>query len=137
MRIKTAVSTAVKSAAMADIDAQAEAVRGHFITLGAGQAMVYGQKEKEAEQVTANPEINPAEVPHIAKEAAMAGISLLDQAAIVLSMAHNWTQLSAQIEEIRLGAKQKIGVARTPAEISAGVDEVRNLLSGFTSFRLA
>lgn len=101
------------------IDEDAELVRSLFITPGSGQALVYQQKRAEAELVSSDPEINPALVPHIAREADLNGISLLDQAAIVLTMAHQWTEISSMIEERRLAAKAAIDAARTPAEIEA------------------
>lgn len=90
------------------IDENAETIRGRYITLGSGQAMVYQQKQLEAETVSADLEINPSLVPHIAYEAALNQITLLDQAAIVLTMAEQWKMVSAYIEAARLGAKAQI-----------------------------
>jgi hypothetical protein len=124
----------LKDRACAEIDAIAEEIRGHYITLGSGQAMVYAQKEKEAEKVTANPGVAPAEVPHIAQEAAAYGMSLLDQAAIVLTMAKNWRDLSSGIETIRLTSKDMVRAATTPAAIDQALSEAKSLLAGFVSF---
>ena len=104
------------------IDESAELVRGRYITLGSGQAMVYQQKKLEAEMVTQDLEINPALVPHIAFEAALNQISLLDQAAIVLTMAEQWKMVSAYIESARLGAKGQIFGLET-------VDAVRSFMT--------
>lgn len=125
--------TPLKDRACIEIDAAAEEIRGHYITLGPGQAMVYAQKEKEAEMVTANPAISPAEVPHIVQEAQAYGITLLDQAAIVLTMAKNWRDLSSGIETIRLTSKDQVRAATTPAGIDQAVAEARALLAGFVS----
>jgi hypothetical protein len=97
--------TPLRTAAEQEIDATAEAVRGLFITSGSGQSMVYTQKEKEAELVTADPDVSPAIVPHIVLEAQLNGLTLLDQAAIVLTMAHQWRELSSHIEVARLAGK--------------------------------
>lgn len=107
----------LKDAARAEIDRQAGDVRSRFITVVPGQDMVYQEKRLEAEQVAANPEISPAAVPHIAAEAALNGVSLLDQAAVVLTMAEQWTMLSALIEARRHAAKAAVDAATTPALI--------------------
>lgn len=99
------------------IDETAEIVRGRYITLGSGQAMVYQQKKLEAELVAGDLEINPSLVPHIAYESIMNGISLLDQAAIVLTMSEQWKAISAYIELKRLGAKALISLMSTIEEI--------------------
>lgn len=117
--------TPLKAAAKVKIDAEAEAVRGQFITLGSGQAMVYMEKRLEAEDVCANPAMNDwAAVPHIGREAELSGISLLDQAAIILTMAEHWKGVSSMIEKIRLAAKNAVDAATNPAEIetAAAVD---------------
>jgi hypothetical protein len=128
---------ALKLAAEAQLDGAAETIRGSFITLGSGQAMVYSQKEKEAEMVAANPGITAAEVPHIANEATAAGITLLDQAAIVLTMANKWRDISSRIEIVRLDGKAKMRAATTPAAVAASIEETKALLAGFGDLRLA
>jgi hypothetical protein len=106
----------LRAAAIARIDDAAESVRGYFVTLGSGQAMAYQQQKKdEAELVSGNPGINPSKVPHIAREAALNGIALLDQAEIILTTAGQWKVVSALIEEKRLSAKQAVAAAGNPA----------------------
>jgi hypothetical protein len=104
--------------AKARIDEGAEAARGRYITLGAGQAMVYAQKEKEAEVVAADPDIDPQQVPHVAAEAAQYQITLLDAAAVILTMAHLWRMLSPSIEVARLASKDQIDAAATQSAIN-------------------
>ncbi|MGN6549769.1 MAG: hypothetical protein ACTHJ3_07740 [Pararhizobium sp.] len=111
--------TAAKAAALAAIDASAERLRGNWITLGAGQSMVYLEKRREAEMVSANPQIPEAEVPSIAAEAAHDRVSLLDKAAEVLTQAYAWSQVSALIEVRRLGAKAAVDAATHAQEIAA------------------
>jgi hypothetical protein len=101
------------------IDETAEIVRSRYITLGSGQAMVYQQKKLEAELVAADAGINPSLVPHIAYEAGLNQIPLLDQAAIVLTMAEQWKMVSAYIEMARLGAKAQIATLATVEDIRA------------------
>lgn len=114
--------TPLRVAATARVDLSAGEVRKLFITDVPGQDMVYQQKLTEAEMVTADPAVPPAQVPHIASEAQLNGISLLDQAAIIVTMSHQWRQVSSVIEATRLAAKQAILDARSPAEIEAAAN---------------
>ncbi|WP_276122577.1 hypothetical protein [Pararhizobium qamdonense] len=107
----------IKIAALADIDTQAEAVRGRFMTLGSGQAMVYDQKRDEAETFMENPDIAPGLIPHLVSESVMNGISPFDQAVIYLTMRQIWLTVSPVIEERRLAAKTAVAAATTPAAI--------------------
>lgn len=104
------------------VDLEAEKVRQFFITPGSGQAMVYREKQIEAEAVVANPSISVSEVPHIAAEAELNQITLLDQAAVILTMAHQWIQISVLIEERRLVAKATVDQATNPIEIEAAAE---------------
>lgn len=90
------------------IDEAAEATRLLFITPGSGQSMVYGQKFREAEYYLANPNISVGEIPHLHDEATLYGIDLLTMASIVISKAHEWNQVSADIETTRLAAKMAV-----------------------------
>ena len=112
----------LRAAALARIDASAEATRGIFMTLGSGQAMVYDQKRDEAEIYVANPETSPGELPHLAAEAAQNGISMFDQAVIYLTMRQQWLTVSPMIENRRLTAKAAVAVATTPAQIEAAAN---------------
>lgn len=105
--------------ATAMIDRSAEETRGYFITLGVGQSMVYQQKRVEAQAVIDNPAIDPAEVPHIACEATLNSVSMLDQANIIMAMSQQWTETSALIEQRRLAAKKAVASASTVDEIVA------------------
>lgn len=108
---------AIREAACAHVDEQAEVARRQYVTPGAGQAMVYLQKRQEAEAVCANPSIDPAQVPHIAAEAAVYGLTLLDQAAIVLTMSEAWAVASTSIEMKRLTTKDAIRASSSVFEI--------------------
>lgn len=101
------------------IDTEAERVRQLFITPGSGQVMAYQQKRLEAEMVAADPAINPEQVPHIKQEADLNQMTLLDQAVIVLTMAHHWQQASAAIETRRLGAKYLVASAASVSAIES------------------
>ena len=114
-----------KLAAQTTVDQLAEVCRGKFITLGPGQSMIYLQKEKEAELVSADPLTNVNLVPHLVQEAAANNVTLLDMATAVLIKANEWRNVSPYIETKRLVTKQMIQAATTPAEIEELVEEVR------------
>lgn len=111
--------TALRLAATMAIDAAAEQERGKYLTLDLGQAMVYDQKRREAEEFMRNPEISDGEIPHLVAEAAKNEISKYDQAVIYLTMRQQWLTISPIIETKRLAAKAAVMAAQTPAEIEA------------------
>lgn len=115
----------LKAALARRVDHEAEACRAQFITLGAGQALVYEQKLREANEISANTyydaelgenvtTVQPAEVPNLAVEAADLNVSLIGAASAVLTAAYQWAQLSSLIESKRLTAKRAIADAATP-----------------------
>lgn len=102
------------------IDQRAEDIRGKFITLGAGQAMVYQQKMAEAELVLAadDPEgVSASIIPHVSQEASRTGQSQFDTALTIFSLAETWKQVSAHIECLRLAAKEAVNAAQSKPEI--------------------
>jgi hypothetical protein len=109
----------LRSAMIARIDADTEKVRGHFITLGAGQSMVYAQKRAEAEAWAANPDLPPSEIPHLYAEAQVFGVEVIDVVAEVLTLAEQWKSVSAVIESRRLEAKERLRNAQTVADLRA------------------
>ena len=111
----------LKAAAIALVDQQAGEVRSRYITVAPGQEMVYLEKRQEAERYIANPSIAPDDILHLTREAALNGITVMDQAEIVLTMARQWKQVSGPIEDMRLSAKKAIDAATTPAEIEAAM----------------
>lgn len=110
---------ALRLAATAAIDAAAEQERGKYLTLGSGQAMVYDQKRREAEEFMANPEIGDGEIPHLVAEAAKNGVPKFDQAVVYLTMRQQWLTISPIIETKRLAAKSAVAAAQTPEQIAA------------------
>jgi len=114
---------ALRAEAAARVDAEAEKVRGLFVTLGSGQAMVYQEKRVEAELVL-GAEAEPAAqlIPHIAAEAAASGVSVREKAEEIMAVSRQWTQVSSVIEEIRLAAKAAIAAAKSPDAIAAAAE---------------
>lgn len=111
-----------KAEALAKVDQEAEAVRLKFITPGSGQAMTYSEKRVEAQKVLDDPAIDAAEVPHIAAEAALNGLSNLDQAIAIMTVANQWTQASVAIEMKRMAAKTAIRSAGFVAAVREAAD---------------
>ncbi|PZO81594.1 MAG: hypothetical protein DI629_03395 [Mesorhizobium amorphae] len=116
------VSDFDRDAARAAIDAAAERVRSLFITLGAGQAMVYQQKRAEAEMVMDAVDadaIPAADIPHLVAETARTGQTRVQASLTILAMANAWLQASVLIEERRLAVKEAVRAAATPQELAA------------------
>jgi len=112
------------------VDEAAEKLRSSYITLGAGMAMVYEQKLREAELISASTAydadlgvtvttVSPYLVPNLQAEANDLGVSLLEAASTVLTMGFQWAHLSAMIESKRLGAKRAIIAASDAAGVDA------------------
>lgn len=106
--LKTALSTA--------IDSEAEGVRGQFVTLNAGQAMVYDQKRREAEQLAATPGMDTSALVMLTAEATARGITVAALATEVTTAANQWVTLGALIEAIRVPAKAAVAAATTAAD---------------------
>lgn len=108
-----------RAAALTRIDKQAEMIRARYITTEPGQVLVYEQKRREATEAIQLVEPDPNLFPHIAVEAERQNISMLEAAQYVLTIAAQWTQMSALIERERLGAKDRVTAATTIGEIAA------------------
>jgi len=94
------------------IDAHAEAARGHFITQGTGQAMIYQRKAEEAKAlIAAGGTPNPADYPFLSASVGIEADNLAAVAALVLATEAAWVQVGTAIEAIRLGAKQAVDAA--------------------------
>lgn len=119
MRRSGASLSDVKATLSRQIDAEAERVRASIITLGAGQAMVYDQKRREAETYLADPAVALEAIPHIVDEAAVRGISVADMAGIVMASAMLWIELSKRIERIRVGHKLDVEAAASSQDARA------------------
>lgn len=114
MRIKISANMAdLEAELLAKIDTEAEAIRGRFITNTPSQPAVYMAKESEAEAYMADQNISEALIPNLVREAARTGESVYQVAWVILSQAHQWRQISAVIEDLRLGAKDRVRAAST------------------------
>ena len=98
----------VRESICADIDREAEAQRGRFLTPGAGQAAVYQRKEFEARSYCpgwAGPH------PLLTAEAEATGKPIAEVAAEIVERADAWLDVAAKIEGARLKAKADVRAA--------------------------
>jgi len=107
----------LRAKAVANVEQQAESVRGRFVTLGSGQAMTYDEKYQEAVAFLADPDIDPSEVGHIYREVGTTGQTAYEVAQVVVNMRGLWKLISPIIEGARLEAKAAIAEANSPAAI--------------------
>ena len=114
--------TSAQEQALTRIDAAAETERAKYITSGAGQAMVYQQKQAEAHAYTANPS---GTYPHLQAEIGITGRTLEEVAQTVLAMEAGWTRVSATIEAARLSAKAAIRACTTVEAVDQVLDSLR------------
>lgn len=117
----------VKPAALARIDAEAEAERLRHVTPGAGQAMVYMAKEAQARACLADPAPDPQDYPLLACTIGIErhpvtgdlATTVQEVAAIVIAVAGGWAQVAAGIEAARLAAKAAVEAAQSSEEVAA------------------
>lgn len=106
--------TAAQVKYLREIDDISESTRLRFITPGAGQAMTYEAKFREATR--------PDEPrPLITAEAEALEISVAEVAQTVITAHTLWQQVGSRIEALRLKAKRDIREATTVAEMHAAV----------------
>jgi hypothetical protein len=98
------------------IDIEAEAVRGQFITSGSGQAMTYLRKEAEARACLAD---QAAPAPFLEAEALATGLTIGTIAQAVVDQADAWTVIGPRIEAARMAAKRAVDQATTVAGVNA------------------
>lgn len=99
------------------VENNAERSRTQHITTGAGQAMVYGAKLREAQAIIEAPAEAEIYAPYLKNEAENDGVSLVQKAAEVLNRARACDDLFVEIESVRRRNKQAILDAETATEI--------------------
>lgn len=102
----------------AGIDAEAEKVRGRFLTDGSGQAMTYQRKEIEARAWIAD---HDTATPFLSAEASARGLTIAELSAEVIALADAWVRIGSAIEGLRMGAKAALGRATTLRDIVAAI----------------
>jgi hypothetical protein len=106
-----------QAAAKAAVDAAAAGQRASRLTDGFGQEMLYLQKEAEARACAADAAPDTASYPLLAAEVGLTGATLAEVAVAVIIRADECRADMADIEAVRLSAKQQIDAASSTAEI--------------------
>lgn len=114
--------SAHKTSMIAKVDREAGEIRKLFITEIPGQELVYDQKRREAELIALDPDTPTALVPHIAGEALAIGETLIDTAAVILTLAEQWKVISAEIERRRIAHKAAIAAATTRQAVTLAAE---------------
>lgn len=116
---KAAVLAKAQASARARIDESITAARRLYITTLPGQEMIYQAKENEAKAyLVLDPE--PAdldEFPMLAAEVGVTAPTAYELAQIWLNMAAQWRAVAADLENLRLTAREEIDNATTVAEL--------------------
>lgn len=113
--------------ALAKVDTAAGAARARYITTSPGQAETYQAKYEDAQSFAAG-----AGGPHpwVAADAAAFGLTDTQAAQAIIDQRDTWVALGAQIEQIRLTAKQLIRAAETPRAAFDAAGAAAEILSG-------
>lgn len=113
----------LKLSAAAAVDGDAEAARRRWITPGAGQAMAYMEKRREADAYQAVIDGGgipaDADYPVLANEVGIRAGTLADLVALVRARAAEWITVESTINRIRLQAKKDIDAAADAAAVAA------------------
>ncbi len=121
LEIQRALIKGTRNKVKNDIDSAAEKERGRYITLGAGQALVYGYKILQAERyltaLAAGEEIDENKYRLLACEVGITAPSLELVAQTVLAASQMLESIAVRIEVARLNAKKNIDAAETTQEI--------------------
>lgn len=115
---------ALKAALAARVDTDAEAIRAKYITPGAGQAMAYLEKARQAVAYLAAEAPDEADYPLLVAEVGITGETLLDVSTVIQTMQRRWMAVCAQIEPIRIRAKEDIATAETADAVTAVYDAI-------------
>lgn len=115
----------VQAVARAAIDAAAEGARLRTITPGAGQALTYIEKEKDARAYAAAgyPSAQLAEYPFVDAERQALGTTGRKAAELIIATADAWRKQAARIERRRREGKAAVEAAATPAAAESACDE--------------
>lgn len=94
----------LRSSAIARINARAGAARARFVTIAAGQEMIYLAKEAEAHRFRAAPTADLSTYPFLAAEVGITAPTPAALADVWATAAAQWRAIGAMIEQARLGA---------------------------------
>ncbi len=117
------------------VKSAADAVRRRYVTMIAGQEMLYLRKEAEARAYLADP--NPADYPLIMAEVGITAPEAWHVAQVYLGLSAVWISLAAPLETARLGAIAQIEVAEDAETILLSINDVPEVREIFGRFRMA
>lgn len=121
---------AVKTAACAAVDAEAERRRMLVLTPGEGQALEYQHTAEEAARAVAAPDpLPPAAYPYLAAEqqalmSTIGEVALRDVAEAVLADRARWLAYGAAIKAVRRRAKLEIRAATDAVQVAAVISAI-------------
>jgi hypothetical protein len=121
-----------RAKAHAKIDAEAEIKRQSLITPGAGQALVYLQKELEVGRFFATYRgmseapitPTPERFPFISAEVGITAPTMWEVAGVFQGAVSTWHHASAAIEKLRIAAKKAVASASNEAAIHKASDVI-------------
>lgn len=102
-----------RSEALKRVDAYASRRRADFISFGVGQELVYNEKAKQAQEFIDGGYVNVENYPFIQAEASATGTSPTAVADTIIANRIAWMQIGAEIEGLRLSAKEEVRAVTT------------------------
>lgn len=127
---------ALKAQGKARVDVAAGAARLKYITDAPGQDLTYDRKRREALQAIDDPTPTAQKYPVLAAsigiEVPTTGNAKTDFDAVctlVISRETAWAAAASQIEALRLGGKQQVGAATSPAQVAEIVSAAETALA--------
>lgn len=137
MRFDIGIAATSRATAIHEVNERMGEVRQKFITNIAGQDMIYGTKEKEAERfLTADPDPTTETgweqiYPFIAGEVGVTAPTAFEVAQIYANMAAQWKTLGSQLESLRVETSTAIQNSTSETEIEAILNQFRTTLEMF------
>ncbi|MEO2040043.1 MAG: hypothetical protein ABGW90_15330 [Martelella sp.] len=109
----------IKDAFSRMVDNRAETERAKYITPGAGQAMAYIEKARQAAAYLAAESPNDADYPLLVAELGITGETVADVASVIDTTYRAWMTICARIEPNRIAGKKAIAAAEDFAAAQA------------------
>ena len=103
--------TAAKASLLSSIDRVAEEKRAQYITPGAGQAMAYIEKARQAADYLAASNPVSDDYPLLVAEVGITGDTVSDVATTIDAAYRQWIVIGGKIEATRLAGKKAIAAA--------------------------
>jgi len=107
------------AALQAQVDEEAEAQRLLFVTAGAGQALEYGETNRELAALQDDSDPDPKNYPYLMADQGILGETLQEIAAKIKQMVANWHVAGPMIKRLRRQAKVSIQAAEAAGDLIA------------------